>query len=152
MRAREAEVAEVLVETRGTAGIITLNRPKALNALVESAAEVDAILAEYAADPGEAFSGQVDRIEAAYQGQTVAEILAALDAEEADFAADAAKRIRWNSPTACVLTLAYICRATNFTLREALEHEFAVSNNMHAHPDFVEGVRAQIIDKDRNPK
>lgn len=113
--------------------------------------DVDEAIAEFAAAPGEAFGGEEAEIEKCYAGASVAEILENLDASEASFAADAAKRIRRNSPMALSVTLEYIRRAKDFDLREALEHEFVVANNMHAYPDFVEGVRAQIIDKDRNP-
>lgn len=66
--------------------------------------------------------------------------------------ADAAKRIRRNSPTALKVTLESIRRARSLTLAEALAQEYRVSCHMQKHPDFAEGVRAQIIDKDRQPK
>ena len=49
------------------------------------------------------------------------------------------------------VTFEYIRNAKDLSLKQALEEEYIVSNNMHGYPDFVEGVRAQIIDKDRNP-
>lgn len=77
-------------------------------------------------------------------GETVAEILANLDEDDA-------KRIRRHCPTALAVTLASLQRAANMDLKEALNAEFGVSLRMQARADFVEGVRAQIIDKDRSP-
>lgn len=136
------------------AGMADVYVPEArIEELVDAlAADGIGALQGFAGDPGEAFGGEVEVIEAAYAHDTVEEILAALDASDAAFAADAAKRIRRNSPVAVKVTLEYIRNAEGKTLKEALEEEFIVSNNMHSYPDFVEGVRAQIIDKDRNPQ
>ena len=38
------------------------------------------------------------------------------------------------------------------TIREALELEYRVSHRIMEHGDFLEGIRAAIIDKDRNPR
>ncbi|HXV32285.1 MAG TPA: enoyl-CoA hydratase/isomerase family protein, partial [Sinorhizobium sp.] len=38
------------------------------------------------------------------------------------------------------------------TLNECLEREYAATIGMLSNPDFYEGVRAAVIDKDRNPK
>lgn len=77
-------------------------------------------------------------------GETVAEILTNLGEEDA-------QRIRRHCPTALAVTLASLQRAANLNLKEALNAEFGVSLKMQARADFVEGVRAQIIDKDRSP-
>ncbi|MDO5097245.1 MAG: enoyl-CoA hydratase/isomerase family protein [Corynebacterium sp.] len=108
-------------------------------------------IAEFARPAGEAFDGKQSEITAAYQAGSVAEILEHLDAVDSDWARDAAQRIRRNSPTAVKVTLESIRRAATMSLAEALEEEYRVSNNMHREPDFVEGVRAQVVDKDRNP-
>ncbi|MEJ5998168.1 enoyl-CoA hydratase/isomerase family protein [Corynebacterium sp. H130] len=87
-----------------------------------------------------------------YGAETVEEILDLLDHHDEDWAADAAKRIRRNSPTALKVTLESIRRARDLTLEEALKQEYRISCHMQKNPDFAEGVRAQIIDKDRQPK
>ena len=57
------------------------------------------------------------------------------------------------SPTALVVTLAALRRARSLpTLEEGLAQDLRVSLRCLASPDFAEGVRAQVIDKDRNPR
>jgi enoyl-CoA hydratase len=38
------------------------------------------------------------------------------------------------------------------SLRECLAAELALTAKVTAHPDFIEGVRAVLVDKDRQPK
>lgn len=87
-----------------------------------------------------------------YGAESVEAILELLDAHDSEWATDAAKRIRRNSPLALKVTLESIRRARELTLADALKQEYRVSCHMQKNPDFAEGVRAQIIDKDRQPK
>lgn len=107
---------------------------------------------KHAAEAPVGFGPQRADMARIYGAETVEEILELLDTHDADWAADAAKRIRRNSPTALKVTLESIRRARSLTLAEALAQEYRVSCHMQKHPDFAEGVRAQIIDKDRQPK
>ncbi|MBN8424054.1 enoyl-CoA hydratase/isomerase family protein [Microbacterium esteraromaticum] len=69
---------------------------------------------------------------------------------DADRAAAAMAR---QSPMALAVTLESLRRAATLdTLEQALGQEYRVSRHAHAAPDFVEGVRAQVIDKDRRPR
>ena len=43
-------------------------------------------------------------------------------------------------------------RTVQGVLEAALEQEFRVSSRCFAAPDLAEGIRAQVIDKDRDPK
>ncbi|WP_199260236.1 enoyl-CoA hydratase/isomerase family protein [Paracoccus binzhouensis] len=86
----------------------------------------------------------------AFGGQTVAEIMAALEAagDEA-----ALKPLRRNSPLSMAATLALVRAArSDATLRDSLARELRFTARAAAESDFLEGVRAQIIDKDRNPQ
>lgn len=89
----------------------------------------------------------------AYAHDTVEEILAALDARPEEGAAKAATAIRRASPTSVKVTLRALREAADLpSLEAALTHELRISCGFTAVPDFVEGVRAQVIDKDRNPQ
>ena len=101
--------------------------------------------------PGE-LDGQRAWIDACYSTDSVIEILARLDASGVPSATAAAELIRTKSPTAVVVTLRALRQARHLrSLDEALEVEYGVACGRLTHPDFVEGIRAQVIDKDRNP-
>lgn len=95
-------------------------------------------------------------VEAAYSADTVPEILARLRAaaqdgdEQSGAEADELERL---SPTAVTVALAAVRSARDLPdLRAALEQEYGlVSWFVDTQPDLVEGVRAQLVDKDRDP-
>ena len=93
-------------------------------------------------------------IDDAFAAPTVPEILARLDARSEADAATAAATIRSLSPTAVTVALEAVRRARRLPgLRAALAQEYALVDwFVHTQPDLVEGVRAQLIDKDRAPK
>ncbi|MCG5430888.1 enoyl-CoA hydratase/isomerase family protein [Mycobacterium sp. MYCO198283] len=83
---------------------------------------------------------------------TVADIVAALRAHGAAPAADAADLIAGRSPIALSVTLEAVRRAASLgTLEEVLAQEYRVSSASLRSHDLVEGIRAQLVDKDRNP-
>jgi enoyl-CoA hydratase len=91
-------------------------------------------------------------IDDCYAADTVPEILDRLSAHPAAGAQAAAKEIATKSPTALAVTLRSVRTAARLpSLEAALEQEYRLSAAMLPLPDFAEGVRAQIIDKDRNP-
>ena len=59
--------------------------------------------------------------------------------------------MRHVSPSALHWTLRALRRGRDLTLRQALDAEFALTRTTMAHPDFAEGVRAMVVDKDRKP-
>lgn len=50
------------------------------------------------------------------------------------------------------VTLVSLRRARELSLDETLAQEYRVSLRCLAGPDFREGIRAQVVDKDRNPQ
>jgi enoyl-CoA hydratase len=92
-------------------------------------------------------------IDACYTGEDVATIIARLAAHPAAGAQTAAKEIATRSPTALTITLRSLRSAAVLPdLESALEQELRLSAAMLRLPDLAEGIRAQIIDKDRNPR
>ncbi len=91
-------------------------------------------------------------IDECYAADSVTEILGRLDASSEPAAAKAAAVIRAKSPTALVVTLRALRAARWLTLDEALEMEFGIASRRLTHPDFAEGIRAQVVDKDRRPQ
>ena len=108
--------------------------------------------AEPACAPGPAQAAQGE-IDTAFAGETLADILAALDASDSDISTQAAKSLRRNSPLsmACALHLIRAARTTP-GVPAALGREYRFTWRSAEKGDFVEGIRAAIIDKDRSPK
>lgn len=92
-------------------------------------------------------------IDRCFAFDTVEQILVALDAEESDFAAKAKATMLTKSPTSLKVTLALLrAGRTSPDLETCLAREFAATAQTLKTADFYEGIRAAIIDKDRNPK
>jgi len=92
-------------------------------------------------------------IDDAFAADDVAGIIARLRARPEPDAQATADTLEELSPTALTVTLAAIRRARNLPdLRAALAQEYGlVLWFAHAQPDLVEGIRAQLVDKDRTP-
>ena len=91
-------------------------------------------------------------IDHCFSANTMAEIVSRLEADGSDWANAALKSLRAVSPTALCFTLEALRRGANLTLKDALDAEFALTKTTMAYPDFAEGVRAMVVDKDRTPK
>jgi enoyl-CoA hydratase len=115
---------------------------------------VDAALAAHATEPpASPLLAQGHWIDECYAGETVADIIAELRGHDSGPAYDAADLIATRSPIALSVALAAIRRAADLnSLEDVLRQEFRTSSAAARSHDLVEGIRAQLIDKDRNPK
>ncbi len=116
--------------------------------------DVDTALSRHAAEsPTSQLLTQRRWIDECYAGDTVSGIVAQLRGHDAGPANDAANVIAGRSPIALAVTLESVRRAAKLdTLEDTLIQEYRVSCASARSHDFVEGIRAQLVDKDRNPK
>lgn len=92
----------------------------------------------------------IDRL---FAPSSIPGIFAALEAEGSDFATATLKTLRRNSPLSMAATLQIIRSLTpQATIKDALQAEYRFTWRSQQHSDFQEGVRAAIIDKDRQPR
>ncbi|MFC4070062.1 enoyl-CoA hydratase/isomerase family protein [Actinoplanes subglobosus] len=92
-------------------------------------------------------------IDECYTGGDVTAILDRLASSPSAAAQAAAKEIATKSPTSLVVALRSVRAAAGMAgLREALDQEYRLSAALLRLPDLAEGIRAQIIDKDRRPR
>ncbi len=126
------------------------NLPALAEALESSTAE--AAVERFAqAAPDSALAAQREWIDAAYARDDAEEIVRSLRSL-GDEAAAAADTIEAKSPTSVKVTLESLRRVRGLSLEEALDQEYRVGLRCLAGPDFREGIRAQVVDKDRNPQ
>ena len=93
------------------------------------------------------------RIDGLFAGDTVEAIVAALEADSGEWATKEAATLATKSPTALKLVIELLRRgAAAADVGEALANEYRVVCALKHGHDFYEGVRAQLIDKDRAPK
>jgi enoyl-CoA hydratase/carnithine racemase len=136
------------------AGLATHFTPRARLPELSAALARDGVaaLAEYN-EKLPAFSMAPHRaaIDQCFSAATVGEIVIRLEAAGADWAEAALKALRHVSPSALHWTLRALRRGRDLTLQQALDAEFALTRTTMANPDFAEGVRAMVVDKDRKP-
>ena len=118
------------------------------------AGTVSDLIAEFAGEaPAGQFAANRALIDRCFSFNTVEQILAALDAEHSDFADKTRATMLTKSPTSLKVTLALLrAGRTSPDLEACLSREFAATAQTLKTPDFYEGIRAAIIDKDRNPQ
>lgn len=125
--------------------------------VLENPAEAPQAVAEFAKKfsaeiPDPVLKSDEPWIEACFSGETVTDILAALDGRDEENAQKTADVIRSKSPRSVVVTHEMIRTASTMDLQAVLERDYRAAMNIGNYPDLVEGIRAQVIDKDRNPQ
>lgn len=115
---------------------------------------IDAALAADATEPPPSnLVRQREWIDECYAGETALDIVAALRGHGDPAAAKAADLIETRSPISVSVALEALRRAAKLdTLEDVLRQEYRTSCGALRSHDFVEGIRAQVVDKDRNPK
>ncbi|QPH52269.1 enoyl-CoA hydratase/isomerase family protein [Pontivivens ytuae] len=114
---------------------------------------VDAI--EEFAEPPE--KGELQRqqaeIDAHFAGETAMDIVRSLEHEGGPLAADTLKKLRRSAPLSVACAVEAIHRARNLgRIEDALRLEYRFTARCMEHGEFLEGVRAAVIDKDRSPQ
>ncbi|MFS8114836.1 enoyl-CoA hydratase/isomerase family protein [Rhizobium jaguaris] len=119
-----------------------------------SSADVHRVISGMAAPAGESRLAAIsDMIDRALAYDTVEDIQEALTREAGDIAAETSRMIATRSPTSLKLTLKLLrAGRKSASLAECLNRELGACLGILYNPDFYEGVRAAVIDKDRNPK
>lgn len=135
-----------------------------LNDLAEALSKVDAAenvercIQGFTVDAGPSrLEENADWIERAFSGTTVEKIVAEVErqavagADEGPLVHEVLAALRHNSPTGMKVALEATRRAADQTLNLTLNQDYAVTLNSAAGHDMREGIRAQVIDKDRQP-
>lgn len=117
--------------------------------------DVEAVVASFAEPAPESSLVRARRwIDDAFQSASVPEILERLRGRRESEALAAADTLEELSPTSLAVTLSAVRSARELPdLRAALAQEYAlVMWFVRTQPDLPEGIRAQLVDKDRSPR
>ncbi|CAD0185767.1 3-hydroxyisobutyrate dehydrogenase [Ruegeria sp. THAF57] len=121
--------------------------------LLEASGDVEHLANHAQTPPDSSLTIAQAEIDTGFGGEVLADILNTLHHSEDEFSANALKMMKRSSPLsmACTIEMLHRLRSSNLSIRKALEHEYRFTFRAMESGDFLEGIRAQIIDKDRNP-
>ncbi|CCG08659.1 enoyl-CoA hydratase/isomerase family protein [Pararhodospirillum photometricum] len=112
------------------------------------------VLNHYHVDPGPGVLTNEQRvlIDRCFASDSVEAIVAVLEAQNDPWAQDACETILAKSPTASKITLHQMRLGATLTFDAAMDLEYRIATRITRLPDFYEGVRAVLIDKDNTPR
>ena len=115
---------------------------------------IDATLDALAAPPPDApLLAHRDAIDRLFAADDLETILAALDADGGDWAQVQRATLATKSPQAMKVSLKLVLDGAQMpTFEDEMRQEYAVAVHVVQRPDFAEGVRALIVDKDNAPR
>ncbi len=127
--------------------------PELKAAIARDPAAIEALLTEYEIDPGPTTIGahreDIDRL---FAGDSVEAIAAALEADGGDWARAQLDAMRPKSPLSSKVSFRQLAEGARLaTFAEEMVVEYRLASRIVMTPNFHEGVRAVIVDKDNAP-
>ena len=122
-------------------------------ARIAAGEDIAAVLSDlYAEAPEARIAGNVELIEKHFASDQLEDILASLKADGGEWAAKELKALRSKSPQACKVALRQLAESRKLSdFSDNMAMEYRIGTRALLLPDFAEGVRAVIVDKDRSP-
>ncbi|MEZ5824905.1 MAG: enoyl-CoA hydratase/isomerase family protein [Geminicoccaceae bacterium] len=126
------ELVEALAAAHGDVGSVLdgFDRPVAESPVIANRAEIDRLFA----------------------GGHLRDVVAALRASDSDFARKTLAELEGKSPISVGIAFHQLRLGRTLDFAECMRLEYRLVRHVMAHGDFHEGVRALIVDKDKNPR
>ncbi len=114
---------------------------------------IDDILRQYALErEPSALAAKRDVIDPSFQSDCVEAIFQRIQLDPAPWCQELALSLQQKSPLSLKVSLEQLRRGKTLALDACLQMEYRLAQHFVADKDFYEGVRAQIIDKDKTPE
>ncbi|WOE74183.1 enoyl-CoA hydratase/isomerase family protein [Alterisphingorhabdus coralli] len=122
--------------------------------IAEHPGRISGILGDLSATAPEArIMGNIDKINRYFASDIYEEILAALEASDDDWAVKERDTLGTKSPQTCKVALRQLKEGAEMPdFASQMVQEYAIGSRVVQRHDFIEGVRALIIEKDNSPQ
>lgn len=122
--------------------------------LLCNSGDISVLKTKIETQPSSNLADKMVEIDAIFNTKTLPQVIDRLNKNTNDTSQKALKAIERNSPLAMAVALEIIRqqKANKSSFADALRMEYRFTYRAMEHGDFLEGIRAAIIDKDRSPK
>lgn len=130
------------------------NLEDAKQRISENPDRIDGILGQLSdIVPTARIADNLDKIDKFFASDVYEEILASLDADDSAWALKERGTLGTKSPQTCKVALRQLKEgAAMETFADEMRNEYRIGSRVLVRHDFIEGVRALIVDKDNDPK
>ena len=120
----------------------------------EDVDRIDGILGTLSVTPPDSnIVATIVQINRHFASDSLEDILANLEGDESDWAMKELANLRTKSPQTCKVALRQLSESLKLTdFADNMAMEYRIASRVLVRPDFAEGVRAVIVDKDNSPK